>query len=76
MIKNELNRMANIIENYLNNTNKYSVMKSNVNKAFNFWLYEIIVNGNVLYLLPIIWIKNIYDWFIYDNIIYLKDLKH
>ena len=76
MIKNELNRMAYIIENYLNNTNKYSVMKSNVNKAFNFWLYEIIVNGNVLYLLPIIWIKNIYDWFIYDNIIYLKDLKH
>ena len=58
MIKNELNRMAYIIENYLNNTNKYSVMKSNVNKAFNFWLYEIIVNGNVLYLMPIIWIKN------------------
>ena len=36
MIKNELNRMAYIIENYLNNTNKYSVMKNKVNKAFNF----------------------------------------
>ena len=54
--------MENIIENYLNNTNKYSAMKSNVNKAFNLWLYEIIVNDNVLYF-----------WNLYELEIYIID---